>query len=48
MTGYCDDFEDNDCDGVSDCSDPDCFGQPECSGGYEMDCVNGMDDDMDG
>jgi len=32
-TEVCDDGNDNDCDGATDCADSDCSGDPACSGG---------------
>ncbi|MCD6463962.1 hypothetical protein J7L02_00355 [Candidatus Woesearchaeota archaeon] len=53
----CDDEEDNDFDGLTDCEDPDCEGQigPNgrlCHAGgevlHELSCSNGVDEDGDG
>ncbi len=38
----CVDGRDNDCDGLTDCSDP------ECQGGTETNCTDGLDDDCNG
>jgi len=43
--GLCDDGEDNDVDGTTDCADADCSGDPYCTGS-EI-CTNGLDDDGD-
>ena len=37
----CDDGDDEDCDGFTDCDDSDCDGQPECP---TNDCGNGVCD----
>jgi len=43
----CDDTQDNDGDGKTDCDDPDCSGLDGCPEA-ETDCTNGLDDDDDG
>jgi hypothetical protein len=45
----CDDFIDNDCDGLIDCNDPDCTGDPACPDLIEWPhCFDGLDNDFDG
>jgi hypothetical protein len=43
----CNDGEDNDQDGQTDCQDSDCLDAPACSGEAEI-CDNRIDDDQDG
>ena len=48
----CDDFADNDFDGVVDCADPDCDGAAgsageSCEPGGELSCADGLDNDGD-
>ena len=51
-TGLCDDGEDNDCDGNTDCDDTDCAADPACvcipTESPEVSCSDGIDNDCDG
>ncbi len=51
-TGLCDDGEDNDCDGATDCDDADCAADPACvcipTENPEESCSDGIDNDCDG
>ncbi len=40
----CQNAQDDDLDGLTDCGDPECFGAPACP----EDCTNGIDDEPDG
>jgi hypothetical protein len=44
----CDNGQDDDLDGDTDCLDADCAGSPECPVAAETVCFDGLDDDSDG